>query len=214
MPSSPQMGTFYVLPKIHKQGNPGRPIITVTQKSIPTAKANDPSVSLEHTASHPSDDDLLSSHDFDGESVEMHYNASPSEGIGSEDEAISECPELMTTTPIIQSTEKLNMAKHPFGTPGIVKASDSTIMQIKELCLYESYLDAMRYVEANPPEDTANQVSTCSCSQPLPTGEKPMVSRVVKYGLIKRNNDPILTLGMGEKYQTVKVSSKPKKKRR
>ncbi|CAH2222705.1 Hypothetical predicted protein, partial [Pelobates cultripes] len=124
----------------------------------------------------------------------MHYDAPPSEDIGSENEAMSDCPELMTTTPIIQSTEKRNTTKHHFGTPGLVKASDGTIMPIKELCLYESYLDAMRYVEANPPEDTANQVFTCSSSQPIPTGEKTMVSRVIKYGLIKKNNDPILTL--------------------
>ncbi|CAH2252911.1 Hypothetical predicted protein [Pelobates cultripes] len=82
---------------------------------------------------------------------------------------------IMTTTLLIQSVEKRNApkrntAKPPFGAPGLVKASDGTLMPFKELNIYENYLDVMRYVDGEPPEKSSNQVLTCSSSQPVTVG--------------------------------------------
>ncbi|CAH2301127.1 Hypothetical predicted protein, partial [Pelobates cultripes] len=152
-----------------------------------------------HIPTHYSSDNSLSSYLVDENYVNDEL---PSDREETGEELLKEETRVavMATTSIIQSVKKKNMAKPPFGIPGLVKASDGTIVPIKELYLHESYLDAMRYVEANPPEDTSSQVSASSSLQPetlgkeIPTLQKPSIPLTLKSGLMKKINEPISTL--------------------
>ncbi|CAH2321778.1 Hypothetical predicted protein [Pelobates cultripes] len=204
------------------------PKIKTTETSTPIYKDTNYGMSDLHKTNIPTfppSADSPASYDSDEGSVEMDYNAPPSDGMRS---FMSECPEpmvaTMTTIPISWAAVKKNTVKHHLCAPGLVKNSDGTIIPREKLTNYERYLAEKRFVEANPlelsfkqdptytsvqpatmgimmttskepPEDTFNQVSTCSSSQPVISGMLlPIVTLVVKSGLIKNNNEPISTL--------------------
>ncbi|CAH2223943.1 Hypothetical predicted protein [Pelobates cultripes] len=91
----------------------------------------------------------------------------------SEDEVMSECPEpmvtMVTTIPISRSAGK-NTAKPCYGAPGLIKASDGTILPIEKLTKHERYLAERRFVEANPLELAFKQNSTSTPDQPATMG--------------------------------------------
>ncbi|CAH2273602.1 Hypothetical predicted protein [Pelobates cultripes] len=170
---------------------PPKPAVVTETKKRATDRSTPPYKDTNH-------DDSLVSYDTEKGSEKMDYDALPSDDSHSEDaedEAMSECPEPMvakvTTIPISRSAGK-NTAKPRYGAPGLIKASDGTILPIEQLPKYERYLSEKRFVEANPLELTFKQNSTSTPDQPATMGTIMTVSEELSPNRVRASNGTIV----------------------